>query len=179
MTDAMRPIAPTIMRMMPTASRLIPSASGILLPHADDPAGDVGPAGSDASRRAPPGDSPVDQQGEDGTDDRSDEAGGLERPLVEILVEEQVAEEPTDERTDDAENDRLDERHGIGARHEEAGEVARHDPHDDQVQDETEHWSRLPEILPPGGSGPPARTRYPGTPGLGTPGCGRTSHHTL
>jgi hypothetical protein len=63
------------------------------------------------------------QQLTDSTDDRPEETSGLERALLEVLVEDQGAEKAPDERTDDAENDCLDERHGIAARDEQAGEA--------------------------------------------------------
>lgn len=56
---------------------------------------DVG--GATALRHLP------DEQGDDGTDDRADYAGGLEEALVRVLVEEHAAEQPADQRANDGE----------------------------------------------------------------------------
>src|SRR5215218_3502907 len=58
-------------------------------------------------------DHPVHEQGEDGADDRADDARGLERSVVEVLVEEDEAEEATHERADDAEDDRPEHAHRV------------------------------------------------------------------
>src|SRR6185312_13480267 len=59
-------------------------------------------AGSVAQRRAVAVRGAPDQQHDDGSDDRADDAGRLERAVVRVVVEDHVAEEATDERPHDA-----------------------------------------------------------------------------
>ncbi|CAA9232560.1 MAG: hypothetical protein AVDCRST_MAG20-1305 [uncultured Acidimicrobiales bacterium] len=83
----------------------------------------------------------VDQQDDDGSDDRADDACGAEALVLAFGAEQQVGEEATDERADDAEQDGLGDAHGVVAGDERPGHEAGDEPDDDQTDDETDHCS--------------------------------------
>ncbi len=95
---------------------------------------------------APAFDRPVDEQRDHGADDRTDQAGRLERAVLTVLVEQRVADETTDERPDDAEEDRGRYRHRIGAGHEGTGEESGDDADEQEEEDETDHESAFQAV---------------------------------
>src|SRR3954447_23966959 len=54
---------------------------------------------------------PVDQQGDDGTDDGAQQTGRLQEATLGVVVEQGVTQEAPDERADDAEQDRGPDAH--------------------------------------------------------------------
>src|SRR6266487_4002125 len=101
-------------------------------------------------------DAAVDQQGDDGPDHRADDAGGLQEPLLAVLVEEDISEETADERSDNAEQDGAADTDRVATRHQQAGKRSGDQADDDQRDDETEHGTAsLGEPASPSGSAVP------------------------
>src|SRR5215470_2563588 len=73
------------------------------------------------------------------TDDRADEADGVEAVHAHRVVLDQVLQEPADERADDAEHDGPDDADRVTAGHEQARDRADDKPHDQQDDDEGNH----------------------------------------
>jgi hypothetical protein len=100
-------------------------------------------------------------------DDGADDAGGLQEPVLGVVVEEQVAEESAHEGSDNPEDDGHKDRHVLTAGHDQPCEGAGDQSDDDQGDDESEHgepfrWrtrpGRLVRCLSP--NHPLGRVRY-------------------
>src|SRR6266545_7208428 len=110
--------------------------------HVADSAGDrsehrAAPAAPARSRAG--ADPPVDEQRDDGPDDRTDQPSRLQGAAGGVLVEQGVAEESADERPHDAEHDRAADTDRVPTRNEQSGERSGNQTDDDEPDDESEH----------------------------------------
>jgi hypothetical protein len=84
-------------------------------------------------------DAGVDQHHDDGSDDRSDDAGGLEEAVVGVFVEDQVAEKAPDERADDAEHNGHQDADVLPAGDEQTSHRSGDESDDDEADDQSDH----------------------------------------
>ena len=89
---------------------------------------------------------PHEEQQDEGADDRSDNAHGVEAVNAHVVVLDEVLEESADEGPDDAEHDGAEDAEGVTARKKQAGDQTGDQADDDQDDDEGNHGSILSSL---------------------------------
>jgi methionyl-tRNA synthetase len=89
---------------------------------------------------------PEQQQHDERTNDRANDAYGVEAVDARGVVLDQVLQEPADKRTHDAKDDGAENPKGVTARQKQTGDKAGDSADDDQHDDESNHAGMLPRL---------------------------------
>ena len=88
-----------------------------------------------------------DQQSDHGSDNRADQAGGLQRAILAVGSEQQISDEAADERAHDAEQNCLPDAHRIGTRNEQAWQKPCDDADHQQEKQKSDHGSSSKRVV--------------------------------